>query len=172
MTQPYLTVQSLRILLIMFLSLLTIMVWIGIAVSIKRLSVGWQGRDSSLCSCVYTSSGFYSVHMSSRLLGKKLPVCVPTKYLHKKFWCKMCGGQLHTTCPLGKFHHTYWLAYLFTYLFTSWSRVVLEKLTGFQLVKFPTFYGTQRFITTFTRTCHLSLSWARSIKSLSPHPTS
>jgi len=35
-----------------------------------------------------------------------------------------------------------------TYLFTPWSRVLLEKLTGFQLVKkFPAFYGTRRFIT-------------------------
>jgi len=42
---------------------------------------------------------------------------------------------------------------------TQWSRVLLEKLTGFQLVKnFPAFYGTQRFITTVTRVCHLSLS--------------
>jgi len=38
--------------------------------------------------------------------------------------------------------------YLLTYLFTPWSRVRLEKLTSFQLVKkFPTFYGTRRFIT-------------------------
>jgi hypothetical protein len=48
---------------------------------------------------------------------------------------------------------------LFTnYLLTPWSRVLLEKLTGFQLVvKFPTFYETLRFVTTFTRDCHLSL---------------
>ena len=48
-----------------------------------------------------------------------------------------------------------------------------EKLIGFQLVKkFPTFYGTQRFITIFTSACHLSLSWASSIPSVPPHPTS
>ena len=36
-----------------------------------------------------------------------------------------------------------------------------EKLTGFQLVKkFPSFYGTRRFITAFTCEHHLSLSWA------------
>jgi len=30
-----------------------------------------------------------------------------------------------------------------TYLLTPWSRVLLEKVTGFQLVKkFPTFHGT------------------------------
>jgi hypothetical protein len=44
-------------------------------------------------------------------------------------------------------------------ILTPWSRVLLEKLTGSQLVKkFPAFYGNQRFITAFTSTCHLSLS--------------
>jgi hypothetical protein len=32
---------------------------------------------------------------------------------------------------------------LLTYLLTPWSRVLLEKVTGFQLIqKFPTLYGT------------------------------
>jgi hypothetical protein len=45
------------------------------------------------------------------------------------------------------------------YLITPWSRVLLQKLTGSQLVKkFPTFYGTRRFITAFTSARHLSLS--------------
>jgi hypothetical protein len=45
------------------------------------------------------------------------------------------------------------------YLLTPWSRVLLEKLTGVQLVKkFPAFYGTQRFINAFTSARHLSLS--------------
>ena len=40
---------------------------------------------------------------------------------------------------------------LLTYLLTPWCRVLLEKLTGLQLVKkFPTFYGTRRFITALT----------------------
>ena len=65
---------------------------------------------------------------------------------------------------------TYSLPYLIThsltYLLTPWSWVLLEKLTGSQLgKKFPTYYGTRRFITTFTSACHLSLSWARSIQS-------
>jgi len=60
-----------------------------------------------------------------------------------------------------------------TYLFTQWSRVLLEKLTGLQLVeKFPAFYGTQKFITALTSARHLSLSWASSIQSTQPHPTS
>jgi hypothetical protein len=53
------------------------------------------------------------------------------------------------------------------------SLVLLEKLTGLQLVKkFPTFYGTRRFIAAFTCARHLSLSWASTIQSLPPHPTS
>ena len=44
------------------------------------------------------------------------------------------------------------ITYLLTYLLTPWSRVLLEKLTGFQLVKkFPAFQETQRLITAFTR---------------------
>jgi len=59
------------------------------------------------------------------------------------------------------------------HIHTPWSRVFLEKLTGFQLVKkFPAFYGTRRFINTFTRAiwhiphpfnpswfCHPNKSW-------------
>jgi hypothetical protein len=51
--------------------------------------------------------------------------------------------------------------YLLTYLFTPWSRVLHEKLTGSQLVKnFPKFYGTQSFTTALTRAHDLSLSRA------------
>ena len=65
-------------------------------------------------------------------------------------------------------------AYLIrTYLLTPWCRVLLEKLTGLQLVeKFPAFYGTRRFITALTSVCHLSLSCASPIQSTYPHPTS
>ena len=65
------------------------------------------------------------------------------------------------------------LACLLTYLLTPWCRVLLEKLTGLQLVKkFPAFYGTRMFITALTTTCHLSLSWASSIQSIPAHHTS
>ena len=54
-----------------------------------------------------------------------------------------------------------------------WSRVLLEKLTGSQLVeKLPAFYGTRRIITAITYVRHLSLSSARSIQSMLLHPTS
>jgi hypothetical protein len=59
---------------------------------------------------------------------------------------------------------------ILTYLLTPWSRVLLKKVTGSQLVKkFPAFYGTRRFIDPFTSARHLSLSWARSIQSTPPH---
>ena len=45
--------------------------------------------------------------------------------------------------------------YIIIYLITSRSRVLLDKLTGFQLVKgFPAFYGTRKFITAFTSARH------------------
>jgi len=60
-----------------------------------------------------------------------------------------------------------------TYLLTPQSRVLLDKLTGFQPVKkLPAFYGTRRFITALIRARHLSLSWASSIQSIPPHSTS
>ena len=59
------------------------------------------------------------------------------------------------------------------YLLTPWRRVLLEKLTGLQLVKnFPAFHGTRWFITALTSVRHLSLSWASPIQSIYPHPTS
>ena len=59
------------------------------------------------------------------------------------------------------------------YLLTPWCRVLLEQLTGLQLVKkFPAFHGTRRFITALTNVRHLSLSWARLIQSIYTHPTS
>jgi hypothetical protein len=44
-------------------------------------------------------------------------------------------------------------------LLTPWSRVLLEKLTVFRVVKkFPAFYETRRLTTAVTSVCHLSLS--------------
>ena len=72
-----------------------------------------------------------------------------------------------------KYDISFTLEYLLTYLLTPWCRVLLEKLTGLQLVKkFPAFHGARRFITALTSVHHLSLSWARPIQSIYPHPTS
>ena len=78
----------------------------------------------------------------------------------------LLSSPIRATCPA---HFTY----LLTYLLTPWCRVLLEKLTGLQLVKkFPTFHGTRRFITALTSVRHLSLSWASPIQSIYPNPTS
>ena len=56
---------------------------------------------------------------------------------------------------------------------TPWCRVLLEKLTGLQVVKkFPAFHGTPRFITALASVRHLSLSWASPIQFIYAHPTS
>ena len=58
-------------------------------------------------------------------------------------------------------------------ILTPWYGVLLEKLTGLQLVKkYPPFHRTRRFITALTCVRHLSLSWASPIQSIYPHPTS
>ena len=45
-----------------------------------------------------------------------------------------------------------------TYLLTPWCRVLLQKLTGLQLVKkLPAFHGTRRFITALTSVRHPSI---------------
>ena len=63
--------------------------------------------------------------------------------------------------------------YILTYLLTPLCRVLLEKLTGLQLVKkFPAFYATRRFITALTSVRHLSLPRASPFQSTYPHPTS
>jgi len=62
------------------------------------------------------------------------------------------------------------LCLVLTYLLTPWSRVLVDKLTGFQLVKiFPASCGTRRFIIAFTITRRLSLFWATSIQSVPLH---
>jgi hypothetical protein len=65
------------------------------------------------------------------------------------------------------------IPYLITYLLTLSTQQTLSwELTGSQLgKKFPAFYRTRRFITAFTSTHHMSLSWARSIQSMPPHRT-
>ena len=82
-------------------------------------------------------------------------------------------GSLNFLEHSGHVHACNWTALpLLTYLLTPWCTVLLEKLTGLQLVKkFPAFYGTRRFITALTSVRHLSLSWASPIQSTYPHST-
>jgi hypothetical protein len=71
---------------------------------------------------------------------------------HKHFCCvtarEIFSEYFLMTFPICTYK--YFLPYPHTYFLTPRSRVLLEKLTGFQLVrKFPAFYGIQRFITAF-----------------------
>jgi hypothetical protein len=63
-----------------------------------------------------------------------------------------CGNGFQ--CAASCFLYRNWDA---NFLLTPWNRVLLEKLTIFQLLKkFPAFYRTRRFITAFTSASHLS----------------
>jgi hypothetical protein len=63
------------------------------------------------------------------------------------------------------------IAIIIICLLNPWSRVLLQRLTGSQLVKkLLAFYGNRRLISAFTSARHLSLSWARSIHSMPPIP--
>ena len=78
-----------------------------------------------------------------------------------------------SSTPSAFVHSIYIKNLLITYLLTPCSRVLLEKITDFQLVKkFPVFYGTRKFITAFTSDRHLSLLWASSIQSTPQYHTS
>ena len=60
--------------------------------------------------------------------------------------------------------------YIITYSLIPYSTVLLDKLTGSQLVKkFPAFCRTRWFITAFSSARHLSLSSASSIQSIHLH---
>ena len=59
------------------------------------------------------------------------------------------------------------------YLLIPWSRVLLAKLTGSAASQeFPRIFGTRMFLTVLTSARHLSISWANSIQSPQPPPTS
>jgi len=128
----------------------------------KQLIIWWCENQTVECVQQHHSS-----KICDRMCGANTGVWTSTVveehnseiFLLARPWRQWCSDFL-------MFQH------LLTYLFTQWSRVLLEKLTGFKLVKkFPTFHGTRRFITTFASACHLSLSWASLIQSIPPHPT-
>ena len=65
------------------------------------------------------------------------------------------------------------LTYLLNYLLIPWSRVLLEKLTGFQPAKkFPTFYATRRFITHLQVTANCPYPQPARSSLYTPHSTS
>jgi len=90
-----------------------------------------------------------------------------------EIWEPKPPGNLCSTQGLLRDSFTFIIQGILTYLITPCSRVLLEKITGFQLVKkFPAFYKTRRFITAVKSARQLFLSWASSIQSVPPYPTS
>jgi len=74
---------------------------------------------------------------------------------------------------IGKMSLKSFYYYSLTYLLTPCSTVLLEKLTGSAASQeIPRIFGTRRFVTVLICARHLSLSWANSIQSPQPPPTS
>jgi hypothetical protein len=76
-----------------------------------------------------------------------------------------CNEQTGTRAQIGPVLYltvsvaSMYLQRILTYLLIPWSRVLLEKPTGFHLVKkFPALYGTRWLITAVTSARHLSLA--------------
>ena len=116
--------------------------------SIRHLSLSWASPIQSTyphpTSC--RSILIVSTHLRLGLPSDLFPSGFPTKTLYIPL-----SLPIRATCPAHLI--------LLDYLLTPWSRDLLEKLTGLQLVKkFPVFHGTPRFITAFTSVRHLSLS--------------
>jgi hypothetical protein len=109
-----------------------------------------------------------SVRLSEYFSYHKISV---NRALHSLYrWLQPLSGPQLIAMPLTAHVHCPVLTGL---QLTSWSRALLEKPPVVQLLEnFPAFYGTRRFITAFTRVLHWSLSWARSIQSISPYPIS
>ena len=138
-------------------------------VVIRRIFVGIRTGPFTRRFC------FFAPLIKSAQTAKK-------KEKKKSLSCKMydlqqahCSGllhlDLHISCIQMSYENT--LCKWIKYLLTPWCRVLLEKLTGLQLVKkFPAFHGTRRFITALTSIRHLSPTWAGPIQSIYPNPTS
>jgi hypothetical protein len=72
---------------------------------------------------------------------------------------KQSSNKINIEHDNSAMYKVYLLTDVLTYLLIPWSRVLLGKLTGFQLVKkFSAFCGNQMFITAFTNARHMSVS--------------
>jgi hypothetical protein len=74
---------------------------------------------------------------------------------------------IHPFCAFSVIRNTIYLLTYSTEQSLSWEA---NQFSASQ--KFCKFYGTWKFITAFTSAHNLSLSWASSIQSTPPHPTS
>ena len=123
------------------------------AFRIRKSQVGWKGHVLFI----------FTIHTDSSLNSQNTVWCVITNCIF--IWTITGSITYILDEPFIRFPH------FSAFLVTPWSRVLLEKLTSSQLVKkFPTFYGTHRSLPHLQVpvTCHLSVSWVRSILTLPP----
>jgi hypothetical protein len=117
-----------------------------------------QGRDKAICLvsslCTSVVCGCGAVHV----------VTVGNCYSHWECSLMVLSSMAIT------FFLSFFLACLLTYSIQQSPSWDAERFSPSKEI--PTFYGTRRFITTFTITRHLSLSSASSIQSILPNPTS
>ena len=157
------TIQKLKK---MFTNLICCSLFSSSAVMLKNAG----GRSTCFAACEGSST--WRLRSSSREMGSALcnashKIWKTGKHHNTLTPSSLVGGWQHFTGSTGSIFRAN------IYLLTPWCRVLLEKLTGLQLVKkFPAFHGTRRFITVLTSVRHLSLSRANPIQSTYPHPTS
>ena len=122
--------------------------------------------------CLFTTAQQWPFSHSRPPDDKDNNVLCSAVYCNHLTWLK---GQEE----FAKLNNTRWQLLLHFYLLIYGHWVVPLCVWGAQLLgrsqsvkKFPTFYGTRRFITAVTTARHLSLFWAISIQSVLRHPTS
>ena len=119
------------------------------------------------------------VHIPCRTFYPTQALDIETMYINSympqvkySFHCSDFHKTPHHSTNSGVPLLTYLLTHLLTYLLTPCRTVLLEKLTGLQLVKkFPALYGIRRFIAAFTSARHPSLPEPVQ-SSPCPHPIS
>ena len=149
------------------------------------MHAGYLTRTNTHASCVILNAfpPQQALHERASILRYSyIPCIVAVCERSKKTLLPFRTHVLYTPISKKLIQHPYWLNSIdfyinfpvnHTYLLIPRYRVLLEKLTGLQLVKkFLAFHGTRRFITALTSVRHLSLSWASPIQPIYPHPTS
>ena len=123
----------------------------------RHFTLSWaKSVQSTLSHSVFSNINF-------NITSSKSAEAVNNSVLHTD--CKFSHTiyrKRNSTQQLGIFQQSIIQVRIDYSILTPCSRVLLEKLIGFQLVKkFPAFDATRRFITAFTSVHHLSLPSAR-----------
>jgi len=148
----------------------------------KYFHVSWDASDTngklhSVCEWVYGAksicgpSSISEAWRSQAIKKMRTPFlrCCHTNNLEIIYTVFICSIFDDVDCmQLRLIGLIKWLTDWLTDWMTPWSRVLPAKLVKI----FPALCGTRRFISAFTRARHLSLSWATSVQSMPPHPTS